>query len=259
MPDQDTTETLDAMKVIAACPTCILEHSKGGKQPRFNPIAGELDDNGSIHVTCEHKHYGIVVYNARRYDVLVRSAARAFLDGYTNEVVSVMSSALERVYEFYIRVSCRAKGLSSEQIEEVWKGVAAQSERQFGAFQFLYALDHQQPFQLPKSVTETRNKVIHRGKIVRENEALEFSECVFTIIHDLDAALQLKFPTLFSEESEREVQEQEARIPSGVEHLKLSMTTVNVNKANNEVTGVVTKFIEHVASVHYARERGFPA
>ena len=245
------------MKVIAACPTCILEHSKGGKQPRFNPIAGELDDNGSIHVTCEHKHYGIVVYNARRYDVLVRSAARAFLDGYTNEVVSVMSSALERVYEFYIRVSCRAKGLSSEQIEEVWKGVAAQSERQFGAFQFLYA--HQQPFQLPKSVTETRNKVIHRGKIVRENEALEFSECVFTIIHDLDAALQLKFPTLFSEESEREVQEQEARIPSGVEHLKLSMTTVNVNKANNEVTGVVTKFIEHVASVHYARERGFPA
>jgi hypothetical protein len=246
------------MKVIAACPKCILDQSKEGKEPRFNPVVGELDDNGNVHVTCEHKHYGIVIYNARRYDVLMRSAARAFLDGYTNEVVAVMSSALERAYELYIRVSCSAKGIKANKIEEAWKGVAAQSERQFGAFQFLYLIDHEQPFLLSTAVTEIRNKVIHRGKIVRESEALDFSEKVFEIIHNLENTLQSKFPSFFSEEADREVKMQEAKIPAGVEFLKLSMTTAKVDTTKNEVTGVATKFIEHVASIHHSRERGFP-
>lgn len=246
------------MKIIAACPTCLQEQSERGKQPAFNPIAGELDDNGSIHVTCDHGHYGIVIYDSRRYEVLVKSAARAFLDGYTNEVVAVMSSALERSYEFYIRVSCRAKGLSADVLEDAWKGVAAQSERQFGAFQFLYLLDQESPFRPDPFITEVRNKVVHRGKIVRESETLEFAEKVFKIIQNLESMLQSKFPAFVSEESEREVKSQEAKIPHGVEHLKLSTKTVNVDRTKNEVTGVVTKFIEHVAAIHQARERGFP-
>ena len=246
------------MRVIAACPQCILAQSKDGKQPRLNPITGELDDNGSIHVTCENGHYGIVVYDARRYEVLVKSAARAFLDGYTNEVVAVMSSALERAYEFYIRVSCRAKNVSSEILEDAWKGVAVQSERQFGAFQFLYLLDHYEPFRLDPLISEVRNKVVHRGKIVRENEALQFAESVFEIIRGIENYLQENFAAHFSEESDREVKEQESKIPKGIEHLKLSMKTVNVDTSKNEVIGVVTKFIEHVASIHQARERGFP-
>jgi hypothetical protein len=246
------------MRVLAACPKCILEQSKKDKQPRFNPIAGELDDNGSIHVTCEHGHYGIVVFNARRYDVLVRSAARAYLDGYTNEVVTVMSSALERAYEFYIRVSCRAKGISADKLEEAWKGVAAQSERQFGAFQFLYLLDHEQPFRPDKLITETRNRVIHRGKIVREKETLEFAEKVFEVIHNLESTLQSKFPSFLSKEAQREIKVQENKIPSGVEHLTLSMSTVNVSKTTKEVTGAVTKFMEHIGAIFHAREHGFP-
>ena len=247
------------MRVIATCPICLQEQSEGGKQPRLNPIAGELDDNGSIHVTCGHGHYGIVVYDSRRYEVLVKSAARAFLDGYTNEVVAVMSSALERAYEFYIRVSCRAKGLSAEVLEDAWKVVAAQSERQFGAFQFLHLLDQESSYRLDPFITEVRNKVIHRGKIVREPEALEFAEKVFKVIQELESILQSKFPVFVSEESEREVKAQEAKIPHGVEHLKLSTKTVNVDTTKNEVTGVVSTFIEHVAAIHQARERGFPA
>lgn len=246
------------MRVIAACPKCIAEQSIGGKQPIFNPIAGELDDNGNIHVTCENGHYGIVVYDARRYEVLIKSAARAFLDGYTNEVVAVMSSALERAYELYIRVSCRAKAIAPEKIGDAWKGVAAQSERQFGAFQFLYLIDHHEPFQLDRFITEIRNKVIHRGKIVRKNEALQFAEKAHDVIRDIEDFLQSKFTACFTEESEREVQAQEAQIPMGIEHLKLSVKTVNVDTAKNEVIGVVTKFIEHVTSIHQSRARGFP-
>ena len=101
--------------------------------------------------------------------------------------------------------------------------------------------------------------MIHRGKIVREPEALEFAEKVFKVIRDLESILQSKFPAFVLEESEREVKAQEAKIPPGVEHLKLSTKTVTVDKTKNEVTGVVRKFIEHVAAIHQARERGFPA
>jgi len=247
------------MKTIAACPDCIQEQSKDGKQPKFNPIAGELDDNGIIHVTCDRGHYGVVLYNARRYEVLVKSAARAALDGYTNEVVAVMSSALERMYEFYIRVSCRAKGILEDTVEAAWKNIAAQSERQFGAFQFLYLLDQNCAFKLEQRITETRNKVVHRGKIVREEEALEFAESVYGVIQRLQTELQSKFPKFVAEEADREMKSQQAQVPEGVNHMTLSATTVNFDKSKNEVTGVVTKFIELVAGIHQARERGFPA
>lgn len=246
------------MKTIAVCPDCIEAASKDGRQPHFNPIAGELDDNGIIHVTCDQGHYGVVLYNARRYEVLVKSAARAALDGYTNEVVAVMSSALERMYEFYIRVSSRAKGVSEQTLEAVWKNVAAQSERQFGAFQFLYMLDHNRQFKLEQRITETRNKVVHRGKIVREDEALEFAESVYAVIQHLQTELQSKFPEFVTEEAAREMKAQELQVPEGISHIKLSTTTVNVDTSKNEVTGVVTKFIEHVAAIHQSRQRGFP-
>ncbi|MHB1617664.1 MAG: hypothetical protein ACYCUX_10425 [Metallibacterium sp.] len=246
------------MRAIAACPICILEQSKGGKQPAFNPIAGELDDNGSIHVHCDQGHYGMVVYNARRYEVLVKSAARAFLDGYTNEVVAIMSSALERTYEFYIRVSCRSKGIDQNIFTMAWKGVAAQSERQYGAFLFLYFTDQLQPFQLNPVITTIRNKVVHRGKIVREEEALHFADTVYTAIAKIESSMQEKFGSCVAEEALREVKSQEELIPAGVEHLKLETKTVHVDRSKNEVVGPANRFIDFVASIHQARERGFP-
>lgn len=59
------------MKVTAMCAQCILDQTKQGKQPRFNPVVGELDDNGTIHVTCDKNHYGVFLYNSRRYEVLL--------------------------------------------------------------------------------------------------------------------------------------------------------------------------------------------
>jgi hypothetical protein len=246
------------MKAIAACPTCILEESKDGKQPRFNPVVGELDDNGSIHVTCEHKHYGIVVYNERRYSVLVKSAARAFLDGYTNEVVAVMSSALERAYEFYIRVSCAAKGVNPQAFEGAWKVVASQSERQLGAFQFLHLLDHGHHLPVDQAISHTRNKVVHQGHIIREAGALEYAEKVFAVVDALDNSMQSMFPSYYKEEAEREVRVQQEAIPQGVEYLTLSMATVSVDTKTNIATRTVNKFLEHVAAIHHARGNGFP-
>lgn len=117
------------MRALATCPLCYDKRRTLDANALPTMLAGELDDVGYVHVNCPAGHYSIVIYNARRYEVLIRSAANAFVDGYTNEVVAVMSAALERAYEFYIRVSCRASGIPAGEMQAAWKVVAAQSER----------------------------------------------------------------------------------------------------------------------------------
>ena len=246
------------MRSIAVCPTCTNEQIAAGQQPRPPVITGELDDNGSIHVQCDKGHIGIVLFNKRRHQVLVQSAARAFLDGYTNEVVAVMSTALERAYEFYIRVSCRAKAIPQKSIADAWRNVASQSERQYGAFQFLYLSDHHVHFQLDPIIPEIRNKVVHKGKIVRETEALNFAEAVYKTINEIEQCMQDKFRAQVKEESEYELKEQETRIPAGTDYLTMESMGAHVDLKENKVTKLVDTFIDHVAVFHQARQRGFP-
>lgn len=246
------------MRTAAVCPVCLEEQAKSATSPVLSPLSGELDDCGYIHVECAQGHYGVVIFNARRYEVLMQSAAQAFVDGYTNEVIAVMSAALERAYEFYIRVSCRAKSISNDALQIAWKGVASQSERQFGAFQFLYLIDHGQAFKLDKAITETRNNIVHKGRIAREKEALSFAENVFRHVRVIEESIKSKFPQDADKESTQEVDVQKAHIPEGVVTITLKKQTVRVDASKNEVVGVVDSFLDMVRAVVERRSRGFP-
>lgn len=246
------------MKTIAACVVCFEEKAASGTQATFSPLAGELDDCGYIHVRCEKGHQSIIIYDARRYEVLIRSAAKAFVDGYTNEVVAVMSTALERAYEFYIRVACRAKGIPKEAVDKAWKGVASQSERQFGAFQFLYLIDHEQAFALDSFITETRNNVIHKGRIVREDTAANFADKVFARIRSIEGSIQSKFLEHSAAEATQELEEQRLRVPDGILSAALKLHTVRVDASKNEVIGVADCLMHMKGAVRQGRSRGFP-
>lgn len=247
------------MRTIATCPVCIEVQAKSGDNPAFNPLSGELDDCGYIHVNCDQGHYGVVIYDARRYEVLMQSAAKAYVDGYTNEVVAVMSAALERTYEFYIRVSCRAKGISSKALESAWKSVSSQSERQFGAFQFLYLIDHGQSFNLDKDITKIRNSIIHKGRIAREIEALSFAENVFKHVRTIENSIKSKFSQYADEESTYEVDSQKALVPNGVASITLKKQTVRVDITKNEVIGIADSFLDMAGGIVQSRSRGYPA
>ncbi|MES9855088.1 MAG: hypothetical protein ABW166_00590 [Sedimenticola sp.] len=69
-------------------------------------------------MTCDKGHKSIVVYDSRRYDVLLQSATNALLDGYTNEAISTYGTALERCYEFYVRVVLRSHEIDPKEIEK---------------------------------------------------------------------------------------------------------------------------------------------
>lgn len=249
------------MRALAVCPTCIEENVRNGASGVAAipaPVAGEMDDHGYIHVTCPKGHVGIVTFDSRRHQVLVESAARAFLDGYTNEVVAVMATALERAYEFYLRVSCRAKRIASTAFEAAWKPMASQSERQLGAFQILYLLDHGVAFTLDPKIPEIRNKVVHKGRIAREQEALEFAEQVYTHIREIEGSIEAKFPEEAKQVAAEEIERQRAAVPKGTPYVGLKKDTVIYDKTKKEVAGKARKFIDFVASIHQSRERGFP-
>jgi hypothetical protein len=144
------------MRTAAVCATC---------------ADARLHDSDLVHVDCPKGHRSIVLYDASRYQLLMTSASKALLDGYTNEAIAVFATALERTYEFFIRVVFRHKGIEDSAFDAAWKDVAKQSERQFGAFHFVYLSELGSVLPLNSKLAETRNKFVHSGNIASEEEA----------------------------------------------------------------------------------------
>src|SRR5690348_16078313 len=136
------------MKVPVPCIVC----SRGRKPGNLVFASGELDETGVVYAECEASHKTAVIYDARRYEVLLRSGAKALLGGFANEAIASLAAALERAYEFYIRVICRHRSIDDKQMVLAWKEVGSQSERQLGAFAFLYLIENGEPLLLNKKI-----------------------------------------------------------------------------------------------------------
>jgi hypothetical protein len=156
-----------------------------GTSSSVQSLPAEMDDVGVVFLTCDSGHKTAMLHRNRKHQILFESGCLALLDDYTNEAVSSISAALERAYEFFIRVAYRKLGVPSSLLESLWKQIAAQSERQFGAFVFLYPAVAGESFDLPQGIPEFRNKVIHRGYIARSEEVFKYAETVFSLIRKI--------------------------------------------------------------------------
>lgn len=74
--------------------------------------------------------------------------------------------------------------MSKDEIEQTaWKHVSSQSERQLGAFIFLFTQHFKtQPELLSNDLVKLRNKVIHKGKIPTKDEAIEYGQKILELI-----------------------------------------------------------------------------
>jgi hypothetical protein len=199
-------------------------HITSGEPTTVHFFAAEMDDNGVVHITCDKGHKTAGVFLGRKHQFLFESGCRALLDDYTNEAVSSFSTALERAYEFFIRVTYRKLGVPSILLDKTWKNVKAQSERQFGAFLLLYPAIAGASFDLPARITELRNKVIHRGYIARSEEVLEYAKDIFYFIRQIMAVLNNKCPTEMWEEINEVAQVQKNSIPAEMEWTWVGVT-----------------------------------
>jgi hypothetical protein len=170
------------MRIYLTCMKCFTE----GGRPAPEIAALPLEDSGLYRMSCDRGHDTVTCLQQMRFEVLVDLAAYAIVDGYYREAVSSFASALERFHEFYIRLQCDRHGIDEVNLERAWKQVASQSERQLGAFTFLYLMEHKSPPPLLRPAdVEFRNAVIHKGKIPGRERAIEFGEQVVRIIMEI--------------------------------------------------------------------------
>lgn len=174
-------------------------HEQGIPSFEFQHV--EIQDNGIYASTCNKGHKTLTVSQEQKFEVLFDFGCLALLDGYPREAITSFAASLERFYEFYVTVIALKHGVPNENFSKAWNHVAAQSERQFGAYIFCYLLDHaneeppvidtHKPNLENRSRSNTkdwksfRNAIVHKGYIPSTTEAMAYGNLVYRHINIL--------------------------------------------------------------------------
>jgi hypothetical protein len=125
------------VKTVAVCAQCIQT------SPPLAFQSHEVDffDDGIAFVECRLGHKTAMIVQSSKTEILLSSAADALSRGYTFEAVASAAAALERFYEFALRVFFNAHNKSTDRFAEFFKEMSSQSERQLGAFMLFHEVE----------------------------------------------------------------------------------------------------------------------
>ncbi len=185
------------MKLRFSCMQCF--HEQG--HPSDELMTMEMRDDGLYSLVCIKGHTTVTVIQQQKFEILFDIGAMALLDGYPREAITSMAAALERFYEFYVRVICIKHEIDQTLLNKSWKLVENQSERQFGAYIFTSLLEDKKVCPvtiedekptLPSISKENirawksfRNAVVHKCYIPSTIEAQAYGNIVFQHINQL--------------------------------------------------------------------------
>jgi hypothetical protein len=179
------------VRLLVPCMQCFQEFGRPTEE--FTHV--EFRDDGRYEIKCSFGHTTTTVLQQQKFEVLFDIGAYAILDGYYREAISSFSSSLERFYEFALRVLLENASKSDELFQSCWKSVTRQSERQVGAFVFLWASNFGKPPELLSNThVAFRNEVIHKGKIPTRAEANRYGNSVLDVLRPKMLALKERFP-----------------------------------------------------------------
>lgn len=196
------------MKILIPCMTCLRE-----LDTPFELFLRELQDNGCYKVECSNGHVSIAVSQEQKFEVLFSIAAHAIIDGYYREAVSSFASSLECFYEFCIMVLCESKSVDDRLIFDAWNKVSSHSERQLGAFIFLWTSELN---KLPPLLSDTqksfRNNVIHKGHIPSKEKTLEYGNTIMNDVKSMISLLKKLRPNEISTITIKHIKKAQSRI-----------------------------------------------
>ncbi|TQP95438.1 hypothetical protein FLL78_18950 [Vibrio cholerae] len=166
------------MKINHTCIVCVGERKSMADATKLVSVT----DSRAYPLECKFGHQTIVFLSDFKFQILFEIGLHAIKDGYYREAVSSFSAALERFYEHFTKtVLFRKEG--ADYLDKCWKLVSNQSERQLGAFIFLYLSEvGELPTILKSEDSGFRNSVIHKGKIPTKQEAITFGQKVSDLI-----------------------------------------------------------------------------
>lgn len=167
------------MRLLIPCMECL----KDTGQPDRWLAHVEFRDDGRYEVLCRFGHRSVTIIQEAKYEVLFEIGANAIIDGYYREGVASFAAALERFYEFAATVILEDAKAQRDIVLASWKLVSTSSERQLGAFIFLWlSRFNEAPSVLRPRSVEFRNDVVHKGKIPSREEAIAFGDAVLEVI-----------------------------------------------------------------------------
>lgn len=197
------------MKIFASCMECQNELGL----PSFEPIIADYYEGAVAYIECSRGHKSAVLLQSQKFEILLESAANALLEGYTIEAASSLSAAYERFFEFSINVFCKKNSITSQALEETFKQVSKQSERQIGGFLFLHLITFGSSYALSKKIPELRNKVIHQGYIPTPEEVIAFGELVYQEVYSITQLLKASMNSEMQQVIMDDLQSKNEKIP----------------------------------------------
>lgn len=183
------------MEIKLECPFCRFSKNRKSKEQKkiflgtnYNILANP-DDNISI-IQCSSMHASVAYFTNKKFDLLFESGLKAIKDYYFRESVASVSASLERFYQYSIEVLLN-DNIYEQLFEKAWKTISNQSERQLGAFIFLYLNEFGElPIALSSDLIGFRNKVIHKGYFPTYEETIEFAEKTLEVIESIHSRLK---------------------------------------------------------------------
>lgn len=158
------------MKSLLQCVECT---KSGSVQPYLS--VGDYYDGHTVEATCPLGHAAFSIVQNPKFETLLTAAADALIHDQTLQAVACLAASRERLFELAIRVFARSSGVDPGNFEASWKEVASQSERQFGAFLFLYLAATGKPYEFDKKLATARNAALHKGEIPTTAEAFDYA------------------------------------------------------------------------------------
>lgn len=178
------------MKIKLMCPECAPERDGSGTW-----FVEKIREDDLYTGKCPMGHDLLLATQTLPHEMLFEIALNAVVDGYHREAVSSFMASMERFFEFAIRVICNKNAVPHARFNENWNVICKQSERQVGAYIFLYLSEFKTgPRLLSSKMVKLRNDVVHNGKMPNRNDALAFGDDVYKVIQD--AARQLRLALL---------------------------------------------------------------
>ncbi|WBX94977.1 hypothetical protein [Pseudoxanthomonas mexicana] len=161
-----------------------------------------------------------------KFETLLTAAADALIYDQTLQAIACLAAARERLYELAVRVLVRSKKIDESSFAEAWKDVSSQSERQLGAFLFLYLLATGKAFKIDKSLSQARNAALHKGEIPTTEKAFEFAEKTYLEVKDLADYLRAEHADALREVMHEENVRKAAKAPAGVRVGTIALNTI---------------------------------
>ena len=200
------------MKTFATCMQCQIDLGR----PSFELFIADYFDDGIALVECSAGHKTALVMQSQKFEMLLDSGAVAFLEGFTLEACASFSAALERFYEFSLRVASFGFKMRDEVYSAMFLEMARQSERQLGAFMLLHALEFGSADKPKRSITEFRNATIHKGVIPTVEEAHKFCSEVYETIYTLFGTIRAKYTDFIHSVVREELGKRQAKVPNNM-------------------------------------------